>query len=223
MVVSTPDRKTREVLWRRRLTDAKLRLDFARNFMKEVQRDYRAGDIPESDHHFAYQKALRAERFDLAEYNKVLRIYTDLTLNGIVPDDGEWLKEQYDLATQMLPCKEGMEGRDHEGRSSMECRTERRSNPRYPIHLDFDFRLLPDERPVLTGRGRVVNLSSSGVLFECDSDLPLGMWIELSIDWPVMLNNEVRLKLQGKGRVVRVKGNRIAVTIERYDFLTRLD
>ena len=102
----------------------------------------------------------------------------------------------------------------------MEGRIERRSRLRYPIHLDLDFRLLHHERPVLKGRGRIVNLSSIGVLFECESDLPVGMWIELSIDWPVMLNSDVGLKLHCTGRIVRVKGCRIAVSIKSYDFRT---
>ena len=49
--------------------DAKLRLDFARNYMAEVQRDFPSGDIPESRYHFAHRKALRAENFAFAEYN----------------------------------------------------------------------------------------------------------------------------------------------------------
>ncbi len=76
------------------MKDAKLRLDFARNYMAEVQRDLPAGDIPESDHQFAHQKALRAESLALQEYKRVLRIVTDLTVNGIIPDEGEWLKAQ---------------------------------------------------------------------------------------------------------------------------------
>jgi len=85
--------------WRQRLNDANLRLDFSRNFLKEVQRDSAAGGIPVPDQHYAYRKALRAERFALAEYSKVLRIFTDLVVNGTIPDEAEWMKTQQ----QILP------------------------------------------------------------------------------------------------------------------------
>ena len=98
----------------------------------------------------------------------------------------------------------------------MEWRTERRSNRRYPIHLDLEYRAHHD-RTVVSGRGQIVNVSSLGILFESDSDLPLGMSIELWIDWPVLLNGDVALRLHGKGRIVRAKGNRIAVTIKHFD------
>jgi PilZ domain len=114
----------------------------------------------------------------------------------------------------------GASARDHEGRSSVEWPGERRSHCRYPIRLDLEFTLIHNDRATLTGRGRIINLSTSGVLFESDSDLPSGMRIELSIDWPVMLNGEVRLRLHVKGKIVRAMSNRIAVTVQHYDFRT---
>lgn len=88
----THDRKAIEDLWNQRLNDAKLRLDFARNYTSEVQRDYPSGDIPENEYHFAHSKGLRAENSALAEYNRVLRIFTDLTAHGMIPDEAEGLK-----------------------------------------------------------------------------------------------------------------------------------
>lgn len=95
----TPDRKALEGLWYQRLTDAKLRLDFARNYMSEVKRDFSSGEIPENEEAFAHAKALRAENFALDEYNRVLRIYTGLTVNGFIPDESEWLKAQAEGAS----------------------------------------------------------------------------------------------------------------------------
>jgi hypothetical protein len=95
----TPDRRALEQLWHQRLTDAKLRLEFARNYMSEVKRDFSSGDIPENEEAFAHAKALRAENFALNEYNRVLRIFTDLTVNGLNPDESEWLKAQAEGAS----------------------------------------------------------------------------------------------------------------------------
>jgi hypothetical protein len=85
------DREELEDRWRKRVTDAKLRLDLARNYVKEVQRDLPRDDIPAPDGDYAYRKALHAENSALAEYKRVLRIFTDLTVNGKIPDEDDWL------------------------------------------------------------------------------------------------------------------------------------
>jgi hypothetical protein len=90
--MNSPDPKHLHELWQQRVDGAKLRLDFARNYMVEVRRDYPAGDIPEPDHQFALREALRSENFALAQYNKVL--YSDLTVKGIIPDESAWLRAQ---------------------------------------------------------------------------------------------------------------------------------
>jgi hypothetical protein len=76
------DRQQIEELWRRRLADAKLRLDFARQYLNEVQRDQRDGTVPAADGNFAYRNALRAENYALAEYSRILRTFTHLVVGG---------------------------------------------------------------------------------------------------------------------------------------------
>ena len=85
-----PDLKKVTELWRKRLDDAKLRVDFARQYKKEVERDFPVGSIPTADGNFAFHRALRAENVALAEYNRVLRIYGHLILHGEVPDEGNF-------------------------------------------------------------------------------------------------------------------------------------
>ena len=80
-------RKDIENLWRERVRDVRLRLDFARNYLAEIQKDVKAGGIPRADGDFAYRNAIRAEREALAEYRKMLKIFTDLTLHGRFPAD----------------------------------------------------------------------------------------------------------------------------------------
>ena len=58
---------------RNRLRDAKLRLDFARSYLKEVQADSIAGP----DGHFAYHYAIRAETEALRSYARLLREFHD--------------------------------------------------------------------------------------------------------------------------------------------------
>ena len=92
MMGSNPTRRALEDLWRARLDNALLRLRFAQNYMREVQRDVGAKDIPAADGRFAFQKALRAENLALAEYRRVLRIFRDLVVSGKTPDEEEWRK-----------------------------------------------------------------------------------------------------------------------------------
>ena len=72
-------------LWGNRLNDARLRLDFTRNFMREIEKDVQAGAIPSSNGELAFREALRAEREALAQFGRVLRIYIDLVVHGKMP------------------------------------------------------------------------------------------------------------------------------------------
>jgi len=90
----TPDRKALEDLWRLRLHDAKLRLDLARNYLKEFLEDFSLKDLSRAEGKFAWQEAVRAESLAQREYSRLRRVYRDLTINGVIPDEGEWLKVQ---------------------------------------------------------------------------------------------------------------------------------
>ena len=89
MSLPPPERKALEELWLARLRDAKLAVDFARSYFKEVQKDYPS--LPPSDGQYALQHAVRAENFALQEYNRVLGIYTNL-MKGIMPTEDEPLR-----------------------------------------------------------------------------------------------------------------------------------
>lgn len=70
-----------EELWRKRLSDAKLHLDFARNYVAEVSVDF---PMPaSSDGIVARRHAIKAEMVALQEYNRVLRIYEKLVIEGV--------------------------------------------------------------------------------------------------------------------------------------------
>lgn len=85
------ERQAIEDLWRNRLRDAKLRVDFARNYLMEVHRDFPLSDTS-SDCQYAHQRAHRAEKLALAEYMRVLALYADLVMRGKVRDEDEWHK-----------------------------------------------------------------------------------------------------------------------------------
>lgn len=99
---------------------------------------------------------------------------------------------------------------------------ERRSRLRFPVSVELLY-TLPIRKKKLTkaGHGRTVNLSSTGVLFETNDPPVSGQRIEISIAWPVDLDNRVGLNLRAFGRTVRCQGDRVAVAFTRYEFRTR--
>jgi hypothetical protein len=71
-----------------------------------------------------------------------------------------------------------------------------------------------------TGTGTTLDLSSGGILFETDRQLPTGLNVELSISWPVLLHNVAPLQLVVTGRIVRTVGRRTAVRMMQHEFRT---
>ena len=83
------NREKLEHLWAARIKDARLRLAFARHYVKELQRDFPDAAL---EGHFEYHRAVREERIALAEFNRVLWVYNDLVRAGKIPDESEWRK-----------------------------------------------------------------------------------------------------------------------------------
>jgi CheY-like chemotaxis protein len=98
---------------------------------------------------------------------------------------------------------------------------ERRTNARFDCHLGVSYQTL--EKPFLSGHGtsETVNISSKGVLFKTDEALEPGQLVQVSVDWPARLENQIPLKLVAEGRIVRNIKGVAAMTIEKYEFRTR--
>jgi len=98
---------------------------------------------------------------------------------------------------------------------------ERRNNARFPCRLAVSYQTL--EHPVLTGQGtsETLNISSKGLLFTSSEQFQPGQLVQVSLDWPARLENQVPLKLVAEGRIVRNSGGQTAMTIEKYEFRTR--
>jgi len=98
----TPGRKAFEEVWRLRLRDAKLRLDFARHHLKELLHDFRLNEISTREGNFAYQKAVRDEKLAQRESDRVRRLCRHLIINGVIPNEGEWLKARAASSIEQL-------------------------------------------------------------------------------------------------------------------------
>jgi len=98
---------------------------------------------------------------------------------------------------------------------------DRRSTDRFPIESELRYKLVDSKGTSDGGLGRTLNMSSSGVLFTSETQLPVGRRVELSVDWPAQLNEHCGLKLVALGRVIRSSAEAAAIRIDKYDFRTR--
>ena len=102
---------------------------------------------------------------------------------------------------------------------------ERRFKARYPLELNVHFRSLPGKIE-FSGRGLAINVSSSGVLVRSQHTgsahaIQVGELVEIGIEWPLMLDEKVPLRLVAIGRVLRRGASDFAATFEQYEFRTR--
>ena len=98
---------------------------------------------------------------------------------------------------------------------------ERRNKRRFQIDQEVKYKMLYGQRIAETGVGRTLNISSGGVWFSTETMLTSGMPVELSMNWPVLLNDSCPMKLMIYGCVVRSNEKGAAVAIERYEFRTQ--
>jgi PilZ domain len=105
--------------------------------------------------------------------------------------------------------------------SREENANERRRSSRFPIERELRYKTLSKRFETITGTGKTLNISSSGVLFSAHHDLALGTTIEVSISWPAQLNDRCLLNLVARGRVTRKEGGHLALQIQKYEFRTQ--
>jgi len=98
---------------------------------------------------------------------------------------------------------------------------ERRRSSRFPIEREVRYKTLNQRTEILAGNGKTLNISSSGVLFTSDHDLPVGTRLEVSISWPAQLNEKCLLNLVARGRVTRHTKGQLALQIQQYEFRTQ--
>ena len=99
--------------------------------------------------------------------------------------------------------------------------SERRRSSRFPIEREVRYKTLNQRTEILAGNGKTLNISSSGVLFTSDHELPVGTRLELSISWPAQLNEKCFLNLVARGRITRHDQTQLALQIQQYEFRTQ--
>lgn len=97
---------------------------------------------------------------------------------------------------------------------------ERRIKRRIPFERDCRVRLLQANLRLEALSSRTVNMSSSGILLSTSCRWETGTPLEVAIHWPAQLNEQCRLKLVARARVIRCDGNQVACAIDGYEFRT---
>lgn len=98
---------------------------------------------------------------------------------------------------------------------------ERRKKNRFPMHRELRYKVLNDETVVESGMGHTIDLGSGGVAFRIDSILTPGLLVELSISWPVLLEDACPVRLVVLGRVLRSTLRVSVCTMMKYEFRTQ--
>jgi hypothetical protein len=94
---------------------------------------------------------------------------------------------------------------------------EQRKHQRFELRLPFE--VVRNGSPSKV-RGETMNLSSAGVLFTSESELPLGESIEYLITLPRTPGTRKDVRLRCVGKVLREDArSAFAATLERYEFL----
>jgi|ERR1700682_3416530 hypothetical protein len=95
--------------------------------------------------------------------------------------------------------------------------TEQRKHQRFELRLPFE--IVRNGSPSQV-RGETRNLSSAGVLFTAESQLPLGEAIEYLITLPRTPGARRDVRLRCVGKVLREDpSSAFAASLERYEFL----
>ena len=90
-----------------------------------------------------------------------------------------------------------------------------------PIEQELRFKVLVrGSRIVTAGTATSLNISSRGVWFNVPNLNPK-LPVELSIDWPVLLDESSPLQLIVFGSIIRSNDEGTGVSIDRYEFRTR--
>jgi len=96
---------------------------------------------------------------------------------------------------------------------------ERRIKLRFPLQLNVRYQAM-GVAGLIAGVGKTLNMSSTGILIACNSDISEGTRVSIVIEWPSLLNGTTPLHLATVGTVVRRQGYRHAIALDSYQFRT---
>ena len=97
---------------------------------------------------------------------------------------------------------------------------DRRSKFRFAMERDVRYKVAEDGVVVAAGSGQTIDVCSGGVAFVTEQPLTAGGFVELSISWPVLLDEACPMRFIVFGRVLRCNGRKTVCSIDKYEFRT---
>lgn len=98
---------------------------------------------------------------------------------------------------------------------------DRRKKSRFAICRELRYKLVEGDVVIAHGTGETINMGSGGVSFIAERPLKPGVFVELSISWPVLLEESTRMRLVVFGRLLRSTNRTAACTMDKYEFRTQ--
>ncbi len=99
--------------------------------------------------------------------------------------------------------------------------TDRRAKMRFALHREMRFKLIENDIVIGSGAGVTIDMGSGGVAFLADKPMKTDTFVEISISWPVKLDDQCPVRLVTYGRVLRCGGQRVVCSIDKYEFRTQ--
>ena len=94
-----------------------------------------------------------------------------------------------------------------------------RRKARYPLRLKLTFSAVTP--PICLGDGETLQISSKELLFTTNESFDPGQSLQVSLDWPALLDNRIPLRLVVSGQILQSGDGQATMTIEKYQFRIR--
>ena len=97
---------------------------------------------------------------------------------------------------------------------------DRRSKCRFAMERDVRYKVAEEGVVVAAGFGQTIDMCSGGVAFVTEQPLTPDGFVELSISWPVLLDETCHMRFIVFGRILRCNARRTVCRIDKYEFRT---
>jgi len=106
-------------------------------------------------------------------------------------------------------------------RRQPDCANEKRLKRRFPLRRELHYKIIQWGWLIATGTGLTSDISSSGIRFTTEGNLPVNGIVEIAVSWPATRQNACPLQLVVNGQIGRREGTSVVCTIERFEFRTQ--
>ena len=91
----------------------------------------------------------------------------------------------------------------------------------FPLVLPLKYKVIALKAKAISGTGSTLLLSSTDIIFNADQPLGSGVQCEISIAWPVLLENVIGLQLVLQSVITTSVGQVVMARVSKYEFRTR--